>query len=226
MGSHGTWQAASAVFFWPENLLLPTLRGPTSAQNTTARFATTAFRALAQRLRGNLTLSPAQARAQARTYLQELTVELGAALPAAVRFPTFEITELVRATTWSSAATRCSAPAPRPRPHPTCSRTSHRLPPRRSGSPRCFRLPTAGAAALQLERSGQHLAALAWRRTVFAHDFSAEDNQRKIYRGLVLQADIPTQVALQPADLAARRPAQPARHRGHPGRMRTPGSCC
>lgn len=58
LGSYATWRAAVMVFLYPENVLLPSLR----------RRQTPAFRQLAGQLRGNLRLTPADAREAANEY--------------------------------------------------------------------------------------------------------------------------------------------------------------
>lgn len=58
LGSYATWRAAMMVFLYPENVLLPSLR----------RRQTPAFRQLAERLRGNLRLTPADALEAANEY--------------------------------------------------------------------------------------------------------------------------------------------------------------
>ena len=57
------------------------------------------------------------------------------------------------------------------------------------------------ALALQLQKSGQYLAALDWIETVYADHLAV--NERKIYRGLVLEETIPTQYPAQSGQLAA-----------------------
>ena len=52
------------------------------------------------------------------------------------------------------------------------------------------------ALALQLQRSGQYLAALDWIETVYTDHLAL--NERKIYRGFVLEETIPTQYQRNP----------------------------
>ena len=52
------------------------------------------------------------------------------------------------------------------------------------------------ALALQLQKSGQYLAALDWIETIYADHLAL--NERKIYRGLVLEETIPTQFQRNP----------------------------
>jgi hypothetical protein len=66
MSSYANWRAATLIFLYPENALLPTLRDN----------ATTAFKELAARLRNTPALTPQQARAEAATYLTKLRSEV------------------------------------------------------------------------------------------------------------------------------------------------------
>lgn len=69
------------------------------------------------------------------------------------------------------------------------------------------------ALAVQLQKSGQYLAALDWFQTVYAHDLPV--NERKIYHGLTLEAtNVPTsfdhtgdwlRVGLNPHEIATKR---------------------
>src|SRR5207249_1467360 len=52
------------------------------------------------------------------------------------------------------------------------------------------------ALALQLQKSGQYLTALDWIETVYTDHLAV--NERKIYRGLVLEETIPTQFQRNP----------------------------
>ena len=52
------------------------------------------------------------------------------------------------------------------------------------------------ALALQLQKSGQYLAALDWFQTVYAYHLAS--NERKLYHGLVLEESIPTQFQRNP----------------------------
>lgn len=66
MGSYATWRAAMLVFLYPENFLLPSLRGST----------TKAFQEqMVKKLRGNHQLTPEQAREAASDYLAALRNE-------------------------------------------------------------------------------------------------------------------------------------------------------
>jgi len=63
-GSFETWRAASLIFYYPENLLLPTLREPAQI--------TAPFRQLVQTLRARSRVTPELARRLAREYLDSV----------------------------------------------------------------------------------------------------------------------------------------------------------
>ncbi|MFO0701100.1 MAG: LamG-like jellyroll fold domain-containing protein [Nitrospira sp.] len=63
-GSYETWRAASLIFYYPENLLLPTLRQPDQI--------TAPFRQLVQTLRARSRVTPELARRLAREYLDSV----------------------------------------------------------------------------------------------------------------------------------------------------------
>ncbi len=196
MGTFATWRAAMAVFVWPENVLSPTLRAtpstPPLAGQDVAGFSTASFRALAGRLRTTPNLTPVQARAEARTYLNDLRQEFPTQLPAALRDDAaVQITELLTDAQLAERRDKLLATAAS------------------AGVPALFAPVTVGgttfnalfsttkvwlaevfmfvplALAAQLVDSGQHLAAVSWIRTVYAYDFPPD--KRRIYRGLVLE---------------------------------------
>ena len=81
MSSYANWRAATLIFLYPENALLPNLRDN----------ATTAFKELATRLRNIPSLSAQQARAEANTYMTKLRTDI-AGLPPELQAP-FQLRE-------------------------------------------------------------------------------------------------------------------------------------
>jgi hypothetical protein len=216
IGAYATWRAAMFVFGYPENYLWPSLRPAQIQPGITER--TEAFNTLIKNLQGNVRLTPAQARALADTYLNPekgvkpfdqlnaLINEVNAPLPVAerVKLESFLLTD---------------------------QRTESQLAERRKDIKKLFErkgftnphqapnfLREIGyfvpmALALQLQKSGQYLAALDWFQTVYAHNLPV--NERKIYHGLTLEAtNIPTnfdrtgdwlRVGLNPHEIATKR---------------------
>jgi hypothetical protein len=200
MGEHGTWRAAMAAFLWPENVLQPTLRRtPTAANQLTAVFTTASFRSLAERVRGDLALTPARARAEAKKYLTDLRAEFpvtaNPTLPAAMRDDAkLQITELLTDAQLAHRRDVLLATTAVAGQSGTVGQDYALFAP--SGTVNAtFRDTRVWLAeafffvpmllAQQLEKSGQHLAALDWVRTVYAYDLPRAG--RKIYRGLRLE---------------------------------------
>lgn len=173
IGSYATWRAAMFVFGYPENYLLPTLR-PATAQ-------TSAFKALIDHLRGRGRLTPLDARTAARqVYHQALKVELGATLPTQLRPADLDLTEELteadlqaRRTQIAGLFNNISAP------HLAPVYVQELF----------FFVPLL--LALQLQRSGQYLAALDWLQTIYAYNRPL--SQRNIYHGLTLEGTIDSQ---------------------------------
>ncbi|MCA1702140.1 MAG: hypothetical protein LC808_02265 [Actinobacteria bacterium] len=178
MGGYGTWNAAIRVFAYPEIYLLPELR-PISAQ-------TAAYRQLMKDLRNQPRLTPVQARVLAANYHQKLTTDLGDALPPSMRKGALTITEqltdselgarrdFIRDKLFSGITDPTKAP--------------------NYLQEVFFFVPMA--LALQLQRSGQYLAALDWIETFYTDHLAA--GERKIYHGLVLEEKIQTQYQRNP----------------------------
>lgn len=82
MNSYANWRAATLIFLYPENALLPTLRDN----------ATAAFKELAARLRNTSSLTSAQARVETDKYLTKLRADMGAQLQPPLQAP-FQIRE-------------------------------------------------------------------------------------------------------------------------------------
>ncbi|MGB0127643.1 MAG: neuraminidase-like domain-containing protein [Rhodocyclaceae bacterium] len=177
MGTYATWHAAIRVFAYPESYLLPELR-PQAAQ-------TAAYKNLMKDLRDQQRLSPAQARNLAAAYHQALTTELGTTLPETLRKGALLITEQLSDTQLADRRSFIqgffSGIA---NPHLAPAHIKEIF----------YFVPMA--LALQLQKSGQYLAALDWIETVYTDHLAVD--QRKIYRGLVLEETIATQYQRNP----------------------------
>jgi Tc toxin complex TcA C-terminal TcB-binding domain len=178
MGGYATWNAAIRVFAYPESYLLPELR-PATAQ-------TKAYKDLMTALRNQPRLTPVQARDFAAAYLLALTGELGDALPASLRKGAMVITEQLtdtqladrRDTLIRGLFGNITDPAKAPN---YVQEIFYFVP---------------MALALQLQKAGQYLVALDWIETFYTDHLAM--NERKIYRGLVLEEAIPTQYQRNP----------------------------
>jgi hypothetical protein len=179
MGAYATWHAAIRVFAYPESSLLPELRPP-SAQ-------TAAYQELMQKLRNQPRLTPVQARTFADDYHKKVTTDLDPALPDEVRHGTLVITEQLSDTQLvnrRSLIAHIFIEGGITNPHEAPNYLKEIL----------YFVPMA--LALQLQKSGQYLAALDWIETAYTDHLAL--NERKIYRGLVLEETIPTQYQRNP----------------------------
>jgi hypothetical protein len=212
MGAYANWYSAMQVFLHPENFLLPNLRPlpnrPAGQDTPTEREKETqthAFRELLRDLRNNPQLTPEQARDFAQEYFETLKDDYaGRTLPnnkpwlhPLLHLPilpneAFRITEqytqgelpklalrtreLIDGETlvFDPATGDTSPPAAQLRNIPAYLREIF------------FFVPIA--LALQLQRSGQYLAALDWFQAVYAYDLPL--HERKIYYGLTLENDL------------------------------------
>jgi len=155
-GSYEAWRGAMLVFYYPENILLPSLRD--------ASDMTQPFKKLLQSLRAKSRLSPVAARALASEYLDEARAAAGPVLPA-----TFILTdERTEAQLIELGVLGESLLNP----------FNHATQPTRREI--FYFVPMA--LALQLQRSGEYTAALDWFQTVYAYNLPRA--QRKIYPGL------------------------------------------
>jgi Tc toxin complex TcA C-terminal TcB-binding domain/Bacterial Ig domain len=192
MGSYNTWSAAMQVFLFPENFLLPTLR-PIPAQLPQAvekELQTPAFQQLINDLRKNTPLTPEEARDLAQKYLDGLKSNYSARnfllqpLFTKELLPSqpFQITEQYSQTELITLSKRIkdlidlttgttNPPTTRLQNIPAYVRETF------------YFVPIL--LALQLQKSGQYLAALDWYRVVYAYDLP----QPKIYYGLELERD-------------------------------------
>jgi hypothetical protein len=175
MGGYGVWNAAMRVFAYPENYLLPQLR-PTSSTIPMIN-QTAAFKQLMTALRNQSRLTAEQARGLAEDYLKKLTHDWGGDLPGDLQYPGFVITEQL--TDSQLVARRGTIRAY----FDLLLDPIHPLPYLQEIF---FFVPLA--LALQLQKSGQYLAALDWIETFYTDHFAPAD--RKIYRGLVVEESL------------------------------------
>jgi len=188
LGEYATWRAAMAVFYFPENMLLPTLRMASDpAHSVDPLYRTKAFETLISEVRKRPQLTPAAARALAGGYLDNLIKDLGANLnpaglrtailasrPAASASPAY-LTDLHTETTLRTVRGQCAdafaffAKAPVPN-------YIHEI---------FYTVPLF--LAQQLQQAGAHLAALDWFQRVYA--YSLQPGDRKIYRALEIEAN-------------------------------------
>jgi len=178
MGSYATWRAAMLVFLYPENLLLPSLRGELT-QDFKIEQRSGSFKTMVENLRGQQSLTPDAARGQANEYLTRLrTGPLTGVLPAELNAP-FEITEQLNETQLRALAKQGSDLF-----------IKYAAPDKKSElfyvTEVFYFVPIQ--IALQLQKSRQYTAALDWFQTVYAYNLPVE--QRKIYYGLVLESSI------------------------------------
>jgi hypothetical protein len=216
IGAYATWRAAMFVFGYPENYLLPSLR-PSATQAEVAE-RTAPFNALIKGLQGNVRLTALQARELAYAYLNPaqgtkpidqlntLVNEVNASLPVIerVKLDSFLLTDQrseSQLTQRGKDIKKLFEKKGFTNPHqaPNFLREI------------CYFVPMA--LGLQLQKSGQYLAALDWFQTVYAHDLPV--NERKIYHGLTLEAtSVPPnfdragdwlRVGLNPHEIATKR---------------------
>jgi hypothetical protein len=181
MGSYAAWQAAMQVFLYPENVLLPTLR-PVPAQPFTSLEKvgqSLAFQQLLEELRTYSELTPEDARRCAKNYLVALSKNL--VLPSDLS-TSFQITEQCTQANLSALSQLNKKLIE------DTTKTATSAAERLQNLPAYLReifyfVPIA--LALQLQKSGQYLAALDWFRVVYAYDLPVD--KRKIYYGLTLE---------------------------------------
>lgn len=199
-GSHETWQGAMRVFAYPESHLLPSLRPDDSAGETTR--PTKAYKNLIGRLRSFARITPEQARASAADYLAQLRADPSINLPPELRDPvprgqspialTERLTDTELATRQAISLKLMKTVSD---PHLAANHLQEIF----------YFVPLL--CAVQLQRSGEFLAALDWFRTVYAYhlppgrvtlepgtlpaDKPAPD-RRQIYYGLTLDEQTPT----------------------------------
>jgi Tc toxin complex TcA C-terminal TcB-binding domain len=178
MGSDETWRAAMQVFYYPDRLLLPSLRA--------ANDSTSAFTKLIDELRTKARLTPKQAQAAADTYLGAVKPLIeDAKLKELVEAPKFKITEKLELP-WdlSARASKIKAFfADLGNPHAVSVHVQEIF----------YFVPMA--LALQLQEAGEYLAALDWFQTVYAYHLPTAE--RKVYYGLELESNIATSYQLE-----------------------------
>jgi hypothetical protein len=189
MGSYATWRAAMIVFFFPETVLLPSLRLPYDAKRPLDLLnQTSQFESLIKELRKRPRLTPDQARREAAGYLDNLLKDMGvnfkppalktaieASRPSPKEAPAFlsdwhtdetlgKLQQLCR----DVFASFGSQPVPN---------YIHEI---------FYGVPLE--LAWQLQKSGAHLAALDWYQTVYAYNLPLA--KRKIYHGLERETNV------------------------------------
>src|SRR6185369_9065854 len=162
MNSYSTWRAATLIFLYPENALLPTLR-----EN-----ATVAFKELATRLRDIPALTPQQARAEADKYMTKLRTDMGGQLQAALQAP-FQLREDKDRAALQVLCQSLFTQSLTVGPH----------------LEEVF-LFVPLLIASRLQQARQFTAALDWYRLIY--DYNVAVDKRKIYFGLVLEHSIAT----------------------------------
>jgi hypothetical protein len=178
------------VFLYPENVLLPTLRPVLAAPPLPSILEkdeqTPAFRQLIAALRLTSELTPEEARKKAESYLTALKddyknrkIEFPAPLLDSIILPPpnpFRITEQYTQSNLGKLFDRTRAVIPQNINPPDIPAYLREI---------FYFVPTT--LALQLQKSGQYLAALDWFQVVYAYDLPVDE--RKIYYGLELEHD-------------------------------------
>jgi hypothetical protein len=136
-------------------------------------------------LRDQPRLTPVLARALAASYHQAVTTELGAALPETLRHGSLVITEQLSDTQLGERRRFIAGFFSGITDPHLAPRYLHEI---------FYFVPMA--LALQLQKSGQYLAALDWIETVYTDHLAIDE--RKIYRGLVLEESIVTRYQRNP----------------------------
>ena len=176
-GAGSTWRAASFVFGYPENYLLPSLRpsqGTDRLEGPSQAFA--GPNGLVKHLRETSRLPPASARKLAAEYHSALKKEPGVSLPSNLQDEQViladQLTDAQLDARRRLSKSFFDSLTP-PNPHKVKNFVKEIF----------YFVPMA--LALQLQKSGQYLAALNWFRSVYAYDLKSDE--RKIYYGLALE---------------------------------------
>jgi hypothetical protein len=196
MGNYSTWRAANIVFFFPETVLLPSLREPYDASDPLDPFhRTKQFEALLKELRKRPRLTPEQARIEAGKYLLNL-------LEGDDPIPNFEPR--------LKKAIDDTRPSPKEAPtFLTDQHTDKTLGERRELCRKIFPQDANQTVpnyiqeifygvplqlAWQLQQSGAYLAALDWLQTIYAYNLPDKPDtavdERKIYYGLERETNV------------------------------------
>ncbi|MCI0698183.1 Ig-like domain-containing protein [candidate division KSB1 bacterium] len=190
MGNYSTWRAAMIIFFFPETVLLPSLREPYAAnQLLNPLHRTKQFEALLKELRKRPRLTPDQARIEAGNYLNNL-------IQGEDQIPNFDPR--------LKAAIEATRPSLKEAPtFLTDQHTDETLGQRRQlcrdivapydnqSIPNYIQEIFYGVPlqlAWQLQKSGGYLAALDWFQTVYAYNLPL--SKRKIYYGLERETNV------------------------------------
>jgi hypothetical protein len=202
LGAFTTWRAARFVFGYPENYLLPSLRPPQgSPLGGSQAFA--GPEGLVQKLRETSRLTPSSARQLAAQYHSALKTELGASLPPSLQNPQVILADQLSDAQLAKRRSDMAAFFTSTNPHQVANYVKEIY----------YFVPMA--LAVQLQKSGQYLAALNWFRSVYAHDLKSDE--RKIYHGLALEtpANVPSNftptsdwllAGLNPHEIVTQRP--------------------
>ncbi|HEU4328717.1 MAG TPA: neuraminidase-like domain-containing protein [Roseiflexaceae bacterium] len=186
IGEYANWRAAAQVFYYPEQLLQPHLRQSDALDKPTKAFAD-----LLANLRTSPRLSAERARLLARSYLGQLIANQpsqGPITPAELKTQIEAGLDLTP-----------------PRQQRSDANVADWLRMHRERSAQLFGgltnphdasvflkevfLFVPLTLALRLQQSGEYLAALDWFETVYAQQLPLAE--RKIYRGLVLETNVP-----------------------------------
>jgi Tc toxin complex TcA C-terminal TcB-binding domain/Concanavalin A-like lectin/glucanases superfamily/ABC toxin N-terminal region/Bacterial Ig domain len=189
MANYSTWRAAMFVFYFPETVLLPSLREPFDASKPfDPLHQTTHFAALLKELRKYPRLTSEQARIETGTYLNALLADkrledsspnpmpkklrdaINATRPSPENAPTF-LTEQHTDETLGKLRQLCREIVD---PYSSNQSIPNYIQEIFYGVPMQL--------AWQLQKSGEYLAALDWLQTVYAYNLPA--SKQKIYYGL------------------------------------------
>ena len=174
MGSADNWRAAMLVFFYPDMILLPTLRPAPEATPRTVD-STAAFRTLVTDLRKPRAATPTSVLGMAEKYAAGVRDAWKQALPAA------------------SEATKAYVPDPRRSPADQATVNAEALP---APPAALHEIPAVIqemlyfvplAIGLELQRTGEFVAALDWFQLVY--NVALRPAERKVYRGLRLESN-------------------------------------
>ncbi len=193
MGNYSTWRAAMFVFFFPETVLLPSLREPYTANNALHPLhRTLQFEALLKEMRKRPRLTPDQARLEASIYLDNLLKDdrlkdtspdpmpkklrdaINATRPSPTQGPTF-LTDQHTDETLGNLRQLC-----REFVAPYSNQIPNYIQEIFYGVPLQL--------AWQLQKSGAYLAALDWFQTIYAYNLPP--GKRKIYYGLERETNV------------------------------------
>jgi hypothetical protein len=205
MGNYSTWRAAMFVFFFPETVLLPSLRVPYDAsQPFESLHCTNHFEALLKELRKRTRLAPEQARSEASKYLnklldddllegtgpnsmpQKLRDAINATKPSKDDVPTF-LTDQHTDETLGQRRELCRE---------IFAQMGNQIP--NYVQEVFYSVPLQ--LAWQLQKSGEYLAALDWFQTIYAYNLADKPDtqsidERKIYYGLQREMNVAPQLS-------------------------------